>query len=125
MAQLPGFEHLSRADYGRLILGHLEARCQEFAEIRRQTNQKLWTKEALRAVDPFSSPSTSPNKKRRPLFITSNPETRAAWLREYRAFCDAYRQASARYRDGERDVEFPPNCFRPVVPILKPVSRAA
>jgi len=49
----------------------------------------------------------------RPRCHASNPLVRYQWARVYADFVAAYREASARFRKGERGVRFPSWCFSP------------
>jgi hypothetical protein len=64
------------------------------------------------AQDPHSMPRAI-KRCPRPLCHASTKALVDGFRALYRAFADAYRAASARFRAGELDVEFPENAFRP------------
>jgi REP element-mobilizing transposase RayT len=62
------------------------------------------------------SPHTRPERMKRspsPRVHASTRSARLAFLDAYRVFETAYRQAVARLKEGERDVQFPPHAFVP------------
>ncbi|MBI5511378.1 MAG: hypothetical protein HY903_21680, partial [Deltaproteobacteria bacterium] len=69
------------------------------------------------AQDPHSKPA-SPKRSRRPQCHASTQAARDEYRAKYTAFADAYVEASAAYRSGRLDVEFPACAHRPpwVVP---------
>jgi len=69
------------------------------------------------AQDPHSKPC-SIKRSPRPLCHASTPKARSEYAAKYRDFADAYAKASAAYRGGMMDVEFPAFAHRPpwVVP---------
>jgi len=71
------------------------------------------------AQDPYSKPQ-SIKRSPRPLCHASTKKARDEYAVKYREFADAYMKASAAYRSGTLDVEFPVFAHRPpwVVPRL-------
>ena len=76
------------------------------------------------AQNPFSVPQVV-NRSPRPLCHTSTKETFVAFRQAYRDFIAAYREASERFRSGDRHVEFPQGAFRPRMPFGWPKLIAA
>ena len=74
---------------------------------------------AVLAVDPFDTPSSSSSKRPNPLCHTSLVDRLADFRNGWRAFVDAYKQASARFRNGHFGVAFPPWSFRPFCPLIE------
>ena len=70
-------------------------------------------KTKLRKLDPRDRPKTKPVRDRKPLCHASSPEAAKAYKAAHREFLDAYRIASAAYRSGCYDVEFPSGSFKP------------
>ena len=79
------------------------------------------------AQNPQSKPRRV-NRRRRPLCHASTRAVRNAHRNSYRDFCAAYAVASAEFRRGRLDVEFPLHAFRPpawLVDTSPPLQRAA
>ncbi|RME25100.1 MAG: hypothetical protein D6806_08460, partial [Deltaproteobacteria bacterium] len=60
-----------------------------------------------------------------PLCHASDPEVRKRFIRGYRWFLNMYRRASERLRTGDREAEFPENCFPPPLAPLEPCPSPA
>ena len=58
-------------------------------------------------------PTSKPKKGPKPLCHASSKGTLRAFKDHWKEFINAYRQASAYYRSGILDIEFPPGSFRP------------
>jgi REP element-mobilizing transposase RayT len=54
-----------------------------------------------------------PKRKPAPLCHTTSPALRSAYLNRYRSFADAYLTASAAWRGGNLDAQFPQGAVRP------------
>ena len=80
--------------------------------------------DAVCAQDPFSMPRVV-KRSPRPLCHVSTRQALVAFRRAYRDFVAAYREASATFRAGGRDVEFPEGAFRPRLPFGWPQPAAA
>ncbi len=81
----------------------------------------------IMAQNPQSKPRRV-NRRRRPLCHASTRAVRSAHRDSYRDFCAAYAVASAEFRRGRLDVEFPLHAFRPpawLVDTCPPLQRAA
>jgi hypothetical protein len=91
------------------------------AEIIEETREKLIQDkkqplgaEAIISQDPFSRPG-NPKKSPAPMCHASSRRTRKKFLRAYKFFAALYHQAVEKLRRGERNVEFPENCFLPPI----------
>ena len=62
----------------------------------------------------LDKPKTAPPKKPQPACYSKCPKTIKTFMEEYRAWVADYREASKRYQEGEPDVQFPPNCIKPI-----------
>ncbi len=69
------------------------------------------------SMSPFAAPE-QPKRSPAPVCHASCGELRRAFLGSWRAFVDAYRRASAAFRGGALDVQFPDWSFRPSLPLL-------
>jgi hypothetical protein len=66
---------------------------------------------------------TKPPKKRPLPWVHAHRRSeREKWIEARRLFEVAYRSAADRLRNGEREVEFPPNSFPPCLPFVPPRS---
>ena len=64
------------------------------------------------AQDPHHRPER-PKRTRRPWCHTVSRRIRALFMERYRAFCEAFREASVRWRQGDLTAVFPEYAFRP------------
>ena len=69
-----------------------------------------------RAVDPFDAPK-NPKRSPMPLCHATDKEAWSAYRDMFRAFTDAYREASRRFRAGMLTVVFPSHAFPPSLPL--------
>jgi putative transposase len=67
---------------------------------------------AVLATDPETRPSHS-KRSPAPAVHAVSQQVRQGWRRELHQLRQAYHEASARFRGGQRDVAFPPGTFRP------------
>lgn len=74
---------------------------------------------AVLAVDPFDTPISLSSKRPNPLCHTSVLERLKEFKAGWRDFVDAYKQASARFRNGHFGVIFPSWTFRPFCPLIE------
>ncbi len=84
--------------------------------------------EAIRKQHPHDRPPRT-KKSPAPAVHAASKAVRKQLKAAYRLFVEAYREAAARLRAGEYDVEFPPGCFPPPRPHVPsdaglPCSRA-
>ena len=93
--------------------------CQRALHAKRRGRGSVLGVRAVLAVDPFDSPSSSSSKRPNPLCHTSLIDRLAEFRNGWRAFVDAYKQASARFRNGHFGVAFPPWSFRPFCPLIQ------
>lgn len=117
-ARLPGYEGLSQKEYRELMLKKLEKRRREMVEKRLAEGKGFAGQAALRAQRPGSKPNSTKKRSRmhrRPLVLTLCAETRRWWLSVYFSIVEAYRKASALFRAGKRDTQFPPGTHLPVI----------
>lgn len=65
--------------------------------------------------DPLAKPKAT-NKSPRPLCHASTKALYDGFKRSHKKFLEAYKEASALFRQGMHRIEFPPFCFRPILP---------
>ncbi len=74
--------------------------------------------EAIRRQDPLEQ-AVRPKKSPAPFCHAISKEVRAQLREAYRLFVEAYRQASAPLRAGDRNARFPEGCFPPALPFVR------
>ena len=112
--RLPGYEDMPKKEYVRLMRRKLEERRLEI--ISKRTKKAPVGADALKRKRPGAVPyktKTSGRYSHRPRVICSCPETREIHLAWYFGIYYSHKEASARYRAGELNVEFPPGTYRP------------
>ena len=100
----------------------IKARERELAAERERSGRVAMTRDAVLAQDWHAAPQRA-RRSPRPACHTSEWSLRQAFLEGFREFVEAFRQASAQWRDGCRNVAFPlwsypPSC--PLVPLGDP-----
>jgi len=95
----------------------IEAREHELASGRERSGRRAMTREEVLGQDWHAAP---PRAKRspRPACHTSERGLRQAFLEGFREFVESFRQASAQWREGCRDVLFPPWSYPPGCPLV-------
>ncbi len=116
VAVLPCWEGLSekeRQKRARAILRAAEKRAKEMRE-----GKPALGRAKVLGQDPHSKP-VHVKRSPRPLCHTTSKKLLEAYRTAYRAFVDAYRVASAAFRAGVLDVEFPMYSFPPPQPMAQ------
>ena len=80
---------------------------------RKEDGKSVLGKAAMFEVDPRDRPKNPKKSGRAPLCHASDPEKAKAFKKEWRAFMDRFIEASADYRNGNFDREFPEGSYRP------------
>jgi len=121
ITKLPCWAHLNDQDY--------QERCRKLLETIREDAKARFRRDCITPMGPRAirrqSPHSRPKRPKRtpaPLCHASTPHARKEFRREYRSFVSKYREASARYRAGERDVLFPQHCFPPPRSFMVPAA---
>ena len=91
--------------------------CQLTAE-RKRAGRATMTRAAVLAQDWHAAPPR-PKRSPRPLCHTSERSLRQAFVEGFREFVGAFREASARWREGCSDVQFPPWSYPPGRPLVR------
>ncbi len=103
-----GFEHLTDEQFGDLLRSRVE---ESEHEIRQEGGKFLGAHKASR-VSPYSRPGTrEPKRDAIPRIAAKDPGIRARALERLRLFVRAYNEALRQWRDGIRDVVFPPGTY--------------
>ena len=123
-ARIPGMEDLSAEEYEQKMKKLFEERRQLEIKKRKEAGKGFLGKYKQRSIKPGAVPK---NIKRRspgepaPICLTLCDETRAQKREEFLQVVDAYKKASAAYRNGDFTVEFPIGTCRPPVPVVQRV----
>ena len=113
LAPIPAWKNLPRdkrqarfrsmvRDYEKKLASDIAAQGRSFFGLAR-----------LSKLDPFAKPKEKKPSKPAPLCHASSLATKRAYEEHWREILTAYREASARFRSGQIDVEFPSGMFRP------------
>ncbi len=86
---------------------------QQFREMRSLEGKTAMGPARLARVDHRDRPSSHPPRTRKPICHASSPERAREYNRQFKEFLNAYREASAHYRGGDRNVEFPAGSIKP------------
>ena len=99
----------------------LEQAEEEHRAAVRASGERFKGAKAATALHPFDAPTT-PEERRRlnPRIACRNTDRRVEELRQLRDFDERYREAWARYQDGERKVPFPEGTYWMVVVAKQP-----
>jgi hypothetical protein len=111
---LPGFEG-EPEEFASRLRARLRSDEAELRAERRAAGQEIMPLEHILSTDPTDAPS-QPKCSPRPLCHAATKAARAAYREIYRAFCNAYRLASAAFRAGDLKAAFPEFAFRPPPP---------
>jgi hypothetical protein len=120
-ARLPGYEHLSQAEYKELMLKKLEKRRVKAVNEFKAKGHRFMSKEELKAVIPGTlakNPKKSKRNDPRPLIVTTCLEAKKEFLAWYFGIVAWYKRASAEYLAGNSSVEFPPGTYKPPGPFV-------
>jgi len=112
--RLPGYEHLSQADYEAMMRRKLAERTAKL--LKEHKDRPCLGAKRLRKVKPGSlpvSPKTSGPKDHRPRVSAKNPEHRSRGEAWYFGTYFKYKECSKRYRAGDLTVQFPPGTYKP------------
>jgi putative transposase len=109
---LPGLEHLGEAERRHAVETLVREKEAELRVERSRQGKRVLGRDAVVRVTPSEQP-TAAKRSPRPLCHTSCRERRMEHRTQRRDVVAAYREASARYRKGEVNVEFPKGTFPP------------
>jgi hypothetical protein len=113
-ARLPGYENLSQGEYALLMRRKLKERTAEV--LRRRSGKPCVGAEALKSVQPGSSPQKTKRSNRydhRPRILSTCSTRRSSAEAWYFSIYFDYRQCSKRYRSGDPTVCFPRGTYKP------------
>jgi len=110
---LPGMEHLSEGQRQAQTRRQCRELEQQFREERAREGKTVMGAARMAKVGHRDRPKTTPPKTPKPLCHASSLGARKAYKAAFCAFLDAYYNASAQYRAGNWEAEFPKGSFRP------------
>ncbi len=124
LSPLPCWDHLTEAERVDRVAA-LVAQIEEETRVQNLADERTpHGPAAVLAQDPYSHPENF-EKRPAPPCHTAVYSLREAFITTYYAFVDAYTEASAQFRSGHLDTEFPADCFPPPLPFYKPVTSFA
>ena len=109
-AKIPGYEHLSQKEYRKEILAEYEKRRLAIIEKLEGQGHKWPCVERLRSTrctEVAKNPKRSTRGSKRPLVLSVCMLRRQEFLDFYCSVLVAFKKASAKYLDGDRNAEFP------------------
>lgn len=112
--RLPGYEDLSQAEYARVMRIKLAERTQQV--LLKREGKRCLGAARLKQVKPGSRPKktkTSGPRDHRPRVLSKDPVRRSIGNEWYFSIYFAYKVASAAYRAGNLDVQFPEGTYKP------------
>jgi hypothetical protein len=116
LAPLPCWAHLSAEDYRRQVQDLCTGILVEHQARWETTGTRPIGAAAMRAASPTARPMKAPATSPAPWCHGATKVGRAEYLWRLREFHEAYDPASAAFRGGKLDVDFPTWCFRPLGP---------
>jgi hypothetical protein len=90
---------------------------------RREAGVTVIGREGLYAVDPRDRPKSPKQSGQEPLCHAADPELKREYKKSWRTFIDQFIQASADYRSGYFEREFPDGSFRPPLVTIYSASK--
>ena len=119
---VPCWAHLSAKEYGRRIDEMID-------DIEVETARRIFLKgktplgvEAIRRQNPHER-ANRPKRSPAPFCHAASKAAREQLREAYRIFVEAYREASAQLRSGNRNAQFPEGCFPPALPFIRKNDR--
>lgn len=108
--KIPGYEHLSQKEYGKLIQVEYEKRREKIIK-EFEAQGHIWPSIAslrkTKSTDCAKNPKRSTRESKRPLVLSLCMERKAAFLNFYFSKLSAFKSASVAYLSGDRHVIFP------------------
>ena len=115
--RLPGYEDLSQKEYAKLMYKKLEERRQAILKKRREAGKYGFLGRdrlmQVRPGQPAKNPKRSSYRKERPRILSKEPKILKEMYDWYFKIYFNFKDASERYRSGEKDVIFPKGTYKP------------
>ncbi len=119
---LPCWQHMPAVEYRRRIAEMVHDIEAETARRIFLTGKVPLGPRAIRRQDPLEQ-AARPKRSPAPFCHAISKEVRVQLREAYRIFVEAYRQASAQLRAGDRQAQFPEGCFPPALPFVRDDAR--
>ena len=110
---LPAWSHMTKSKRQAHVRREVRRMEKSFREERTREGRTTMGPTRLARLDPRSRPRGKPERTRKPICHSSCPERAREYRQALKAFLAEYKIASAAYRSGAYDVEFPAGSFRP------------
>jgi hypothetical protein len=117
LSPLPCWKHLSEEVRRRLVVEMIADIEAEAALRRKRSGSQVLGAAAVLGQHPFDRPAR-PKKSPAPLFHAASKSVRQELWAAYAWFVAAFREASAKFRAGDRMVRFPAGSFPPALPFV-------
>ncbi len=117
LVSLPCWQRLSREEYAKECLDLVEMIEVDTRTRHENNGTTILGAPAILSTDPHKRPNKLKNTSA-PLVHAHDRAERAAMVERYRQFTVLYWSASADFRAGQLDVEFPEGSFRPAAPYV-------
>jgi hypothetical protein len=114
--RLPGYEHMSQAEYRKMLQEEYERRRLAVIEEFEKEGHVWPSPQSLRRTRPTETarnPKRSDQYSRRPLVLSLCAERRKAFLEYYFSIVDEFKKASAAFLSGNRNACFPEGTCAP------------
>jgi len=119
---LPNHQSMTEPQRQTWFRQQVKALEEQFAKERRETGKTVIGVKRLRETDPRDRPKSPKESGKEPLCHAEDKESEREFEEKWKQFRDAFIAASADYRSGVRDREFPLGSFKP--PLLD-IARAS
>ena len=110
---LPSWSHMSSRSRQAYIRKEVRFMEKVFRKERELAGRTAMGPARLAKLDPRSRPRSKPERTRKPICHSSCPERAREYEQAFKEFLSSYKKASALYRSGVLDAEFPSGSFRP------------
>jgi len=117
LSPLPCWKPLSEEVRRQLVVEMIADIEAEAALRRRRSGSQVLGAAAVRGQHPFDRPAR-PKKSPAPLFHAASKRVRQELWTAYAWFVSAFREASAKFRSGDRMARFPAGSFPPALPFV-------
>lgn len=118
--RLPGYENLSQEEYKASMYKKLYERQNNIVKERRAKGLGFVGADKLKLVKPGANTRNSKKSdinSHRPRVLSVCPKLFAQCIEWYFKIYKWYKEASESYRNGDLSVEFPPNTYKPYIPV--------
>lgn len=108
----PSLADQTVAEAGEAVFSDLELECREYVKSRRLEGEEFAGPDRIRNQNPLARPEDPPEGPE-PLCHTTDQERQEEYRDKLQHVTNRYRKALEQWRDGIRDVSFPPGTYPP------------